>query len=58
MPNHATNFMVQLTWQSLLWRLLLTLFLLLALAGPGLTLFEQVTSQPNPSVITPLGVDR
>lgn len=50
MPNHATNF----TWQSLLWRLLLTLLLLLALAGPGLTLFERVTSQANSPVTSSL----
>jgi hypothetical protein len=34
-----------LTWQALLWRLLLTVLLLLALAGPGLTLFKHVTSR-------------
>jgi hypothetical protein len=33
------------TWQALLWRLLLTVLLLLALAGPGLTLFRHVTSR-------------
>lgn len=54
MPNDATNFAVNFTWQSLLWRLLLTLLLLLALAGPGLTLFERVTSQTNVPVISPL----
>ncbi len=34
-----------LTWQGLLWRLLLTVVLLLALAGPGLTLFRHATSR-------------
>ncbi len=53
MPNDATNFAANFTWQSLLWRLLLTLLLLLALAGPGLTWFEQVTSQANSPVISP-----
>jgi len=41
-PNNST---IQFTWQALLWRLLLTLLLLLALAGPGLTLFRSVTSR-------------
>ncbi|NJN96172.1 MAG: hypothetical protein HC875_19715 [Anaerolineales bacterium] len=40
--NHTA---VEFTWQALLWRLLLTLLLLLALAGPGLTLFRSVTSR-------------
>ena len=54
MPNNATNFAANFTWQSLLWRLLLTLLLLLALAGPGLTLFERLTSQANSPVTSPL----
>lgn len=54
MPNDATNLAVNFTWQSLLWRLLLTLLLLLALAGPGLTLFERVTSQTNVPITSPL----
>ena len=41
-PNNAT---FQFTWQALLWRLLLTLLLLLALAGPGLTIFRSVTNR-------------
>jgi hypothetical protein len=44
MPNSQTHSIAQLTWQSLLWRLLLTLLVLLALAGPGLTLFERAIS--------------
>ncbi len=40
--NHTV---VELSWQALLWRLLLTLLLLLALAGPGLTLFRSVTNR-------------
>ncbi len=43
MLNNRT--VVELSWQALLWRLLLTLLLLLALAGPGLTLFRSVTSR-------------
>lgn len=50
MPHHA----IHIPWQSLLWRLLLTLLLLLALAGPGLTLFERVTSQANSPVTSSL----
>jgi hypothetical protein len=45
--NHSDNPTFQLTWQALLWRLLLTLLLLLALAGPGLTLFRSVTSRSS-----------
>ena len=45
MLNSPSNVTVQLTWQALLWRLLLTLLLLLALAGPGLTLFRSVTNR-------------
>jgi hypothetical protein len=41
-PNNSTS---QFTWQALLWRLLLTLLLLLALAGPGLTIFRSVTNR-------------
>jgi hypothetical protein len=42
-PNPSLEF----SWQALLWRLLLTLLLLLALAGPGLTFFKSVTSRPG-----------
>lgn len=45
MLNSSDNPTFHLTWQALLWRLLLTLLLLLALAGPGLTLFRSVTSR-------------
>jgi hypothetical protein len=45
--NRSDNPTFQLTWQALLWRLLLTLLLLLALAGPGLTLFHSVTSRSS-----------
>ena len=38
---------IEFKWQALLWRLLLTLLLLLALAGPGLTFFKSVTSRPG-----------
>jgi hypothetical protein len=44
MLNSSNNPTVQFTWQALLWRLLLTLLLLSALAGPGLTLFRSVTN--------------
>ncbi|HXV43424.1 MAG TPA: hypothetical protein VEC96_10195 [Anaerolineae bacterium] len=45
MLNSPNNPTVQFTWQALLWRLLLTLLLLSALAGPGLTLFRSVTDR-------------
>lgn len=44
MLNSSNNSTIENTWQALLWRLLLTLLLLLALAGPGLTLFRSVTN--------------
>jgi hypothetical protein len=45
---------VRLTWQSLLWRLLLTVLLLLALAGPGLTLFHHVIDPSEAPVLPTL----
>lgn len=42
MVNSPSHSPVRLTWQSLLWRLLLTILLLLALAGSGLTHFHHV----------------
>jgi hypothetical protein len=45
MLNSPNNPTAQFTWQALLWRLLLTLLLLSALAGPGLTLFRSVTNR-------------
>jgi hypothetical protein len=50
--NHTA---VQLSWQALLWRLLLTLLLLLALAGPGLTLFRNVTNRSGTRALPTLG---
>jgi hypothetical protein len=47
-PNNST---FQFTWQALLWRLLLTLLLLLALAGPGLTIFRNVTNRSGTQAI-------
>ncbi|MEW5958512.1 MAG: hypothetical protein AB1801_12350 [Chloroflexota bacterium] len=48
-PNQSN---LQLTWQALLWRVLLTLFLLMALAGRGLNLFSAIAtptdSPPRP----------
>jgi hypothetical protein len=45
---------IQLTWPDILWRLILTLFLLVALAGSGITLFKSVTDQPNSQVLPAL----
>jgi hypothetical protein len=44
MVNSPSHTPVRFTWQSLLWRLLVTILLLLALAGPGLTLFHRATA--------------
>jgi hypothetical protein len=40
-----------LTWQSILWRLLLTALLLLILAGSGLTVFGNVATRPDTRVL-------
>lgn len=53
----SNNSTIQFTWQALLWRLLLTLLLLLALAGPGLTLFRSVTSRSGAQALPTLGQD-
>ena len=55
MLNNPNNPTVQLTWQALLWRLLLTLLLLLALAGPGLTLFRSITNRSGTQTLPGLG---
>ena len=51
MLNSSNNSTIEFTWQALLWRLLLTLLLLLALAGPGLTLFRSVTNHSGTKVL-------
>jgi hypothetical protein len=48
----AANY--QLTWPAIFWRLLVTLLLLLMLAGPGLSLFRAVTANPGARVLPPL----
>jgi len=55
-PNHGK---IQFTWQDMLWRLLVTLLLLLFLAGFGLTVFNTVTNQPDTQVLPtlPQGVE-
>ncbi len=45
---------VRFTWQALLWRLLLTILLLLALAGPGLTLFHHAIDPSEAPVLPTL----
>ena len=45
--NRTSAANLQFTWQAIFWRLLLTLLLLLALAGPGLTIFGAVTAKPD-----------
>jgi hypothetical protein len=45
MLNRSNSSTIQFTWQALLWRLLLTLLLLLALAGPGPTIFRNMTNR-------------
>lgn len=49
--NQTTSAQIQLTWSDIFWRLLLTLLLLLMLAGPGLTIFSAVTAKPDNHVL-------
>ena len=44
----------QLTWQALMWRLLVTILLLLALAGFGLTRLDSITSRADTQVLPTL----
>lgn len=53
-PNLQTAAKYQLSWSAIFWRLLLTLLLLLMLAGPGLSLFSAVTAKPDSRVLPPL----
>jgi hypothetical protein len=47
MINNPNQSDLQFTWQAILWRLLVTLLLLLALAGPGLNAFRIITALPK-----------
>lgn len=51
MINSADQTNIQVTWQALLWRVLLTLLLLLALAGPGLNLFSAITAPADSQTV-------
>lgn len=53
-PNQTSVVNLQFTWQAILWRLLLTLLLLLLLAGSGLTVFSNVTVRPDTHVLPTL----
>jgi len=55
--NQPTVTAVQLSWQDIFWRLLITLLLLLALAGPGLTIFTAITARPEAQILPPLTHD-
>ena len=55
MLNRSNSSTIQFTWQALLWRLLLTLLLLLALAGPGPTIFRNMTNQTEGTTSPGLG---
>jgi hypothetical protein len=56
MVNHSNQPSVVniLTWQSILWRLLLTALLLLMLAGSSLTIFSPITTRPDTRVLPTL----
>jgi len=55
--NSSSMVNIQVTWQSLLWRLVLTGLLLLLLAGSGVTIFHNATSRPDARVLPTLTVD-
>ena len=44
MINHPDQSKFYLTWQAIVWRLLLTLLLLVALAGSGLNLLSAIST--------------
>jgi hypothetical protein len=56
MINHSNQTLtnIQFTWQSILWRLVLTALLLLILAGSGMTIFSKVTTRPDAQVLPTL----
>jgi hypothetical protein len=54
MVNHTNRGNIQSARPDILWRLLLTVLLLLALAGFGLTIFDTVTTRSDAQVLPPL----
>lgn len=46
----------ELTWQSLFWRIVVTVLLLIALMGSGLTTFHSITHQPDSHVLPALEI--
>jgi nucleoside recognition membrane protein YjiH len=52
--NQSSVATIQLTWQSILWRLLLTALLLLILAGSSVTIFNTVITHPGTRVLPTL----
>jgi hypothetical protein len=55
--NSSPMVNIQVSWQSLLWRLVLTGLLLLLLAGSGVTIFHNATSRPDAHVLPTLTVE-
>jgi len=55
--NSSPMVNIQVTWQSLLWRLVLTGLLLLLLAGSGVTIFHNATSRSDARVLPTLTVE-
>ncbi len=51
MVNASNQTNLQLTWQSIFWRVVVTVLLLLALAGSGLKGFDTVTSSSETQVL-------
>jgi hypothetical protein len=55
--NSSSTVNIQVTWQSLLWRLVLTGLLLLLLAASGMTMFHNATSHPEARVLPTLTLE-
>jgi hypothetical protein len=55
--NSSPMVNLQVSWQSLLWRLVLTGLLLLLLAGSSVTIFHNATSRPDAQVLPTLTVE-
>jgi len=47
-PNYGD---IKFTWQGMLWRLVLTVLLLVVLAGSAVTIFQDLTSPPGTQVL-------
>ena len=56
MPYASNKNNFYLSWQAIIWRLALTILLLLLLAGSGFTIFKSVTTRPEASVLPAISI--